>query len=170
MSLIYSNDYGNICIDKNQRFIASETKRPKDVMQQMENEKLQLRFLHKLLKINSHHTAVFVIFQSLFLVLRSFYGGRDKVSACLLCLQVVQKHYNILLFLKHNCQVHTFLYIIYIWLRSLWVPWAPFQFLYQYTVSTSPWTGDQPVARTLPKHKQHKHRINAHRHPCLERD
>jgi hypothetical protein len=35
----------------------------------------------------------------------------------------------------------------------------------------TPWTCDQPVARPLPTHtEQHKHRINAHRHPCLEWD
>jgi hypothetical protein len=37
--------------------------------------------------------------------------------------------------------------------------------VYEYTFSRIPWTGDQPVARSLPTH-----RINAHRHPCLEWD
>jgi hypothetical protein len=36
-----------------------------------------------------------------------------------------------------------------------------FSFLILYTVSSTPWTGDQPVARCLPAHTgQHKHRIN----------
>jgi hypothetical protein len=38
-----------------------------------------------------------------------------------------------------------------------------FSFLILYTVGRTPWTGDQPVARPLATH-----RINAHRHPCLE--
>jgi hypothetical protein len=38
-----------------------------------------------------------------------------------------------------------------------------FSFLILYTVSRSPWTGGQPVAKQLPTH-----RINAHRHPCFE--
>jgi hypothetical protein len=41
--------------------------------------------------------------------------------------------------------------------------WSLFQFINLYTVGRTPWRGDQPVARTLPTH-----RINAHRHPCLE--
>jgi Txe/YoeB family toxin of Txe-Axe toxin-antitoxin module len=42
-----------------------------------------------------------------------------------------------------------------------------------YTDGRTPWTGDQPVERPLPKHTgQDKHRINAHRntHTCLELD
>jgi hypothetical protein len=34
-----------------------------------------------------------------------------------------------------------------------------------YAVGRAPWMGGQPVARPLPNH-----RINAHRHPCLEWD
>jgi hypothetical protein len=50
-------------------------------------------------------------------------------------------------------------------------PWPFFSFLIFYTVGRTPWTGDQPVARPLPAHTgQHKHRINAHRHPCLKWD
>jgi hypothetical protein len=40
-----------------------------------------------------------------------------------------------------------------------------FSFLILYIISRTPQTGDQPVARLLPAH-----RINAHRHPCLECD
>jgi hypothetical protein len=47
-------------------------------------------------------------------------------------------------------------------LAAFIVPW------FVYTVSRSPWTGDQPVARPLPAPGQHKHRMNAHRHPCLK--
>jgi hypothetical protein len=32
-------------------------------------------------------------------------------------------------------------------------PWPLFQFLNLYTVSRTPWTGDQPVARPLPTHR-----------------
>jgi hypothetical protein len=45
-----------------------------------------------------------------------------------------------------------------------------FGFLVFYTVGRTPWKGDQPVARPLPTQKQHKHRINTHRHPCLKWD
>jgi hypothetical protein len=31
-----------------------------------------------------------------------------------------------------------------------------------YTDGRTPWTSDQPLARPLPEHRQHKHRINAH--------
>jgi hypothetical protein len=40
-----------------------------------------------------------------------------------------------------------------------------FSFLILYTFGRTPWTGDQPFARPLPTH-----RINGHRHPCLEWD
>jgi hypothetical protein len=36
------------------------------------------------------------------------------------------------------------------------------RFLDLYAVDRTPWKGDQPIARPLPKH-----RINAHRHPCF---
>jgi hypothetical protein len=50
-------------------------------------------------------------------------------------------------------------------------PWPLFSSLIFYTVSRTPWTVDQPVARSLPAHTgQHKHSINAHWHPCLKRD
>jgi hypothetical protein len=39
-----------------------------------------------------------------------------------------------------------------------------FSFLIPYTVGRTPWTGDQPVARPLPTHRKHKHRINADIH------
>jgi hypothetical protein len=32
-------------------------------------------------------------------------------------------------------------------------PWPLFQFFNLYTVGRTPWTGDQPVARPLPKHR-----------------
>jgi hypothetical protein len=38
--------------------------------------------------------------------------------------------------------------------------WLLFQFRSLYTEGTTPWTGDQPVARPLPTY-----RMNAHRHP-----
>jgi hypothetical protein len=53
---------------------------------------------------------------------------------------------------------------------SLWL-YSPldsgrfFIFLILYIISKTPWTGDQPVTRPLLTH-----RINAHRHPCLEWD
>jgi hypothetical protein len=43
-----------------------------------------------------------------------------------------------------------------------------FSFLIFYTLSKTPWTGDQPVAWPRPDRTgQHKHSINTHRHPCL---
>jgi hypothetical protein len=45
-------------------------------------------------------------------------------------------------------------YSILLWLYSSFVgPWQPFQFLNVYTVGRTPWTGDQPVARSLPTHR-----------------
>jgi hypothetical protein len=50
-------------------------------------------------------------------------------------------------------------------------PWRLFSFLIFYTVGRIPWTGDQPVARPLSAYTgQHEHKINAHRHQCLEWD
>jgi hypothetical protein len=40
-----------------------------------------------------------------------------------------------------------------------------YSFLILYTVARTPWAGDQPVARQPPTH-----RINVHRHACLEWD
>jgi hypothetical protein len=42
---------------------------------------------------------------------------------------------------------------VYLWLYSPCGPWPLFQFLNLHTVSRTPWTGDQPVARLLPTHK-----------------
>jgi hypothetical protein len=44
-------------------------------------------------------------------------------------------------------------------------PWPLFQFLNQYTVSRTPFTGEQPSARPLSTH-----RINAHRHLYFQWD
>jgi hypothetical protein len=61
---------------------------------------------------------------------------------------------------------------LYLWLYSPLLDLGCFfSFLILYTVGTTPWTGDQPVARPLPARTgQHKHRIKAHRHPCLKWD
>jgi hypothetical protein len=54
-----------------------------------------------------------------------------------------------------------YFHIIYLCLYSPCGPWPLFQFLNLYTVSRTPWTGDQPVARPSPAHTEHhKHRIN----------
>jgi hypothetical protein len=42
---------------------------------------------------------------------------------------------------------------IYPWLYSPCGPWPLFQFLNIYTVGRTPWTGDKPVARSLPTHR-----------------
>jgi hypothetical protein len=39
---------------------------------------------------------------------------------------------------------------IYLWLYNPCEPWALFQFLNLHSVGSTPWTGDQPVARPLP--------------------
>jgi hypothetical protein len=41
----------------------------------------------------------------------------------------------------------------YLWLYSSCGPWPPFQFLNLHTVGRTPWTGDQPVAKSLPTHR-----------------
>jgi hypothetical protein len=47
-----------------------------------------------------------------------------------------------------------------------------FSFLILYTVGRTPWTGDQPVARSLPTHRttQTQNKRTKYRHPYLERD
>jgi hypothetical protein len=69
---------------------------------------------------------------------------------------------------QSSCMCRTaevYLYI-YLWLYSPLLDLGSFfSFLILYTVSRTPWAGDQPVARPLPTH-----RINSHRHPCLEWD
>jgi hypothetical protein len=59
---------------------------------------------------------------------------------------------------------------IYLRLYSPCGPWPLFQFVNLYTVGRTPWMGNQPVASLCLHAEQHKHRINAHRHPCLEWD
>jgi hypothetical protein len=49
-------------------------------------------------------------------------------------------------------------------------PWPLFNFLILYTVDKTPWTGISPSQGRYLSTEQHKHRINAHRHPCLEWD
>jgi hypothetical protein len=46
---------------------------------------------------------------------------------------------------------------------------AAFSVSYSYTVSKTPWTGDQPVSRPLPTHTTAQTR-NKRRHPSLEWD
>jgi hypothetical protein len=45
-----------------------------------------------------------------------------------------------------------------------------FSFLIIYTVGRIPWTGISPSQGLYIHTQQHKHRINAHKHPCLEWD
>jgi hypothetical protein len=61
-------------------------------------------------------------------------------------------------------------------LLPLWSIWLIFQFLDHITDGRTPRTSDQPVARPLPKRRQHKRKINAYTHthththtkqPCL---
>jgi hypothetical protein len=50
-----------------------------------------------------------------------------------------------------------YLLTIYQWLYSSFVgPWPFLSFLNLYTVGRTAWTGDQPVARPLPTHTEHK--------------
>jgi hypothetical protein len=61
------------------------------------------------------------------------------------------------------------LYFPYLRLYSPCGPWPLFQFLNLYTVGRTPWTGIGPSqGRYL--YTGHQHRVNAHRHPCLEWD
>jgi hypothetical protein len=45
-----------------------------------------------------------------------------------------------------------------------------FSFFILYTVGMTPWTGNSPSQSLYLHTEQHKHRINAHRHPCLKWD
>jgi hypothetical protein len=56
------------------------------------------------------------------------------------------------------------------WLYNPNGPWLLLLFIDLYTVDRTPWTRDQPVAWPPPTQDQHKQRINAHRHSCLEWD
>jgi hypothetical protein len=55
-------------------------------------------------------------------------------------------------------------------LQSFVEPWPLFQFLILYTAGRTPWTGVSPSQGRYLNTEQHKHRINAHRYPCLELD
>jgi hypothetical protein len=60
-----------------------------------------------------------------------------------------------------NIEIHPSIHPpTHLWLYSPFLDLGHFQFLNLYTVSRTPWTGDQPVARPLP----------THRHPFLEWD
>jgi hypothetical protein len=69
-----------------------------------------------------------------------------------------------------NTLRESFSFLFSVWLYSPLDLGRFFSFLILYTVARTPWRGDQPFARPLPTHRQHKHRINAHRHPCREWD
>jgi hypothetical protein len=45
------------------------------------------------------------------------------------------------------------IYLRYVWLCSPCGLWLLFPFLNLYAVGRTPWTGDQPVARSLPTHR-----------------
>jgi hypothetical protein len=55
-------------------------------------------------------------------------------------------------------------------LQPFFGPWLLFSFLILYKVGRTPWTGISPSQGRYLHTEQHKHRINAHRHPCLEWD
>jgi hypothetical protein len=89
----------------------------------------------------------------------------------LVCFKLITFLFQIFHLSSTSFKSHTFKlspfysHFICLWLYSPYGPWPLFQFLNPYAVCRTPWTGDQPVARPLPTH-----RINAHRHPCLEWD
>jgi hypothetical protein len=67
----------------------------------------------------------------------------------------------------------TLLLLLLLWLYSpLFGLGRFFSFLILYTVCSTSWTGDQPVARPLPTHRttQSQNKRTQYRHPCLERD
>jgi hypothetical protein len=59
---------------------------------------------------------------------------------------------------------------IYLWLHSPCGPWPLFQFLNLYIVGRTHGRGMNPSQSRYLHNEQHKHRINAHRHPCLKWD
>jgi hypothetical protein len=72
--------------------------------------------------------------------------------------------------LSLSLSLYIYIYIyIYIWLYSLLDLGRFFSLLVLYTVGSTPWTRDQPVARPLPTH-DNTNTINAHRYLCLEWD
>jgi hypothetical protein len=62
---------------------------------------------------------------------------------------------HVLFLTVHLTYYYTWRTSIYSCTAPCWT-WQLFQFVYLITVGRTPWTGDQ-----------HKHRINARRHPCL---
>jgi hypothetical protein len=68
------------------------------------------------------------------------------------------------LFVSHSLSV-------YLWLHSPLLDLGRlFSFLILYTLGMTPWTGISPLQGHYLRAEQHKHRINANRHPCLEWD
>jgi hypothetical protein len=59
---------------------------------------------------------------------------------------------------------------MYLWLYNPCRPWPLFPFLNPYTAGRNPWTGISPSQDRYLHTEQHKHRINAHRNPCLKWD
>jgi hypothetical protein len=58
---------------------------------------------------------------------------------------------------------------IYLWLYSPLLGLGRFfNFLFFYTISRTPWAEISPSQDLYLHTRQHKHGINAHRHPCLE--
>jgi hypothetical protein len=57
---------------------------------------------------------------------------------------------------------------IYLWFYSPSGPRSLFQFLNPYTVGRTPWMGISPSQGRYLHTEEYKHRINAHRHSCLE--
>jgi hypothetical protein len=55
-------------------------------------------------------------------------------------------------------------------LQPFVAPWPFFSFLIFYRVGRTPWTEDQLSQGRYLHTEQHKHRINAHRHPCVKWD
>jgi hypothetical protein len=61
---------------------------------------------------------------------------------------------------RYNSDIIIIIIIIIIILQPCVGPWPLFSFLSVYTVGSTPWTGDQPVAGPLLTHtEQHKHAV-----------
>jgi hypothetical protein len=96
----------------------------------------------------------FVIYKSL-PSCSSFRSSRKFHIHCLeifLCFNVSQKVLSLSLSLSLSIYIYIYIYI-YIWLYSPLNFGRFFSFLILYTVGRTPWTGDQPVTRSLPTHR-----------------
>jgi hypothetical protein len=119
--------------------------------------------------VSLHKLFLVSVSNSILCVVRATDMFLDSVSVKSTCYKYC--HYSAVpsCLLLPPCLIRMFLLLLWLY-RPLLDRYRFFSFLILFTVGRTPWTGDQLVARPLPYIGQHKHRINANKHPCLEWD